>query len=308
MTETNVIFACDESGAKGKGDKREAYPGEVGVFAGFLVPEEIDLTARPVFQAIYEKYKPPTGKLHISDLPQDQQVALRQDVYAAIGKLNLPCFWYAIHVEGFHNSYQTEKKSLDELTMNLSEACPQPRVKGGSLQVSPPSMHEELFAGLYRHLIAFLEEQCQEQVSIEIRTDQIDRPILKDFEKAAEQLFDEGLLSETRFGYDTVTKKLVEGRIEFEVIWPPSMRIHVVVTRLVINPVRGGDGYVLAADVLANSLNYLFKNRGQSELYNPLNEPRAIRRHPLADQLTAIRDWRGGDLFADRVYRHPNSY
>jgi hypothetical protein len=56
--------------------------------------------ARPEFQAIYDRYKPPTGKLHIADLLPDRQEALRQEVYAAIRKVNLPCFWYAIHVDG----------------------------------------------------------------------------------------------------------------------------------------------------------------------------------------------------------------
>ena len=306
MTTTNVILACDESGAKGKGDKREAYPGEVGVFAGFLVPQEVEAKARPVFQTIYNRYRPPTGKLHISELLPDQQHGLRQDVYAAIRESNLPCFWYAIHVEGFYDWYETEKKLMDNMRNALLEAQPQPRIKGGSPRDEPPSMHEQLFAGLYRHLVAFLEEQGQTQVSIEIRTDQIDRSIAKDFRKAAEQLLSDAPLSETRTGFDMVTKKLVKGRIEIEVRWPPSLTMDVVVARLVINPVGDGDGYVLAADVLANSLNHLFKNRKESERYNPLNEPTAIRCHPLAAQLTAIRDWGEGDLFADRLYQHPN--
>jgi hypothetical protein len=36
---THVILACDESGAKGYADGDEQSPGEVGVFAGIMVPE-----------------------------------------------------------------------------------------------------------------------------------------------------------------------------------------------------------------------------------------------------------------------------
>ena len=109
-TTTNVVFGCDESGAKGYADQVEAYACEVGVFAGILVPQECEATARPECQAIYDRYKPTTGKLHIAELPPDQQEALRQDVYAAIRKLNLPCFWYAIHVDGLNDWYLRQKK------------------------------------------------------------------------------------------------------------------------------------------------------------------------------------------------------
>ena len=33
----DVYLICDESGAKGYSDVSEAYPGETGVFAGYLV-------------------------------------------------------------------------------------------------------------------------------------------------------------------------------------------------------------------------------------------------------------------------------
>jgi hypothetical protein len=85
------------------------------------------------------------------------------------------------------------------------------------------------------------------------------------------------------------------------------MQIEAVVTQLTINTVRDGDGYVLAADVLANSLHYLFKHRDQAELYEPLNQPAAIIKHPIAHHLAAFYDWGIGDLVGDRLYRHPKS-
>jgi hypothetical protein len=308
MTATNVVFACDESGAKGYADQVESHPGEVGVFAGILVPQEIDATARPEFQAIYDQYKPATGKLHIAELCPDQQEALRQDVYAAIRKLNLPCFWYAIHVDGLNNWHLTQKKFLDDARQAASAARqPPPRVKRNSPRDNPTSMHEELFAGLYAHLIAFLEERERKEVAIEVRTDPIDSPIVKNFEELAKRLLSDDPLLRTVKGWDTVTKQNVEGVIEVRVTMPPSMQIEAVVTKLTINTVRDGDGYVLAADVLANSLNYLFKHRDQAELYKPLNQPAAIIKHPIAHHLAAFYDWGIGDLVGDRLYRHPKS-
>lgn len=35
-----VYLICDESGAKGRSDKREKYEGETGVFAGVFVTED----------------------------------------------------------------------------------------------------------------------------------------------------------------------------------------------------------------------------------------------------------------------------
>ncbi|PKR48445.1 hypothetical protein [Thalassospira marina] len=308
MTLTKIVFACDESGAKGYADQTESFPGEVGVFAGILVPEECEAVARPEFQAIVDKYKPQVGKLHIADLTPEQQEALREDMYGAIRKLKLPCFWYAIHVEGLHEWHSTQSALLNNAKQTALTAKPVPRVKLGSDRATLPSMHEELFAGLYGHLIAFLEERNRKKVAVEVRTDQIDTPIVKNFEAFAKRLLSDDPYLKTVTGWDTVTKTVVEGQIEIGVRIPPEMQIETVVTQLAINAVRDDDdGYVLAADVLANSLNYLFKTRSQSELYAPLNRPEAIANHPIADSLAAFLDWGSGDVMGDGLYRHPQA-
>src|ERR1039458_151168 len=65
---THVIFACDESAAKGKADQDEQFPGQVGVIAGLFVPAEVS-ALRGDFDAVGKKYAPADGKLHIADLP-----------------------------------------------------------------------------------------------------------------------------------------------------------------------------------------------------------------------------------------------
>jgi hypothetical protein len=167
-------------------------------------------------------------------------------------------------------------------------------------------MHEELFAGLYSHLIAFLEERRRKRLSIEVRTDQIDSPIVKNFEDMAKRLLSEAPLVTATTGWDIDTNRVVHGKVEVGFKLPSSLQIEAVVEQLTINTVREDDGYVLAADVLANSLNHLFKNRQPSELYTPLNHPNAIAAHPLADSLAAFYDWGGGDLIGDRLFSHPN--
>ncbi|MEL6061420.1 MULTISPECIES: hypothetical protein [unclassified Methylobacterium] len=158
---TKVILACDESGAKGYADQNETYPGEVGVFAGIMVPDTHLPTVEPVFKSIYDRYKPATGKLHITDLDDAAKAKLRRDIYDAISRLQLPCFWYAIHVAGLH-AFHLRHQELRQMAKKMAEEArggEPPRVKRGSPREEPASMHVELFAGLYGHLIAFLEEK-----------------------------------------------------------------------------------------------------------------------------------------------------
>ena len=304
---TKLILACDESGAKGYADQDEAYPGEVGVFAGILIPDECLERITPKFQEIYNRYKPASGKLHIADLPDNLKEALRQDVYEAIRDFRLPCFWYAIHVSGLHNWHKSIEALAEDAKQKLLEARGAPRVKRGSPRPNPASMHVELFAGLYAHLIAFLEERQQKELDIEVRSDQIDSPIIKEFEAVAKRLLSEDPAVTTRTGFDTVTGQVVKGSIRVELKLPPEMQIEAVVRSLSINPVTDGDGLVLAADVLANSLNHLFKHRSDEERYGPLNAPKAVAAHPLAEHLDAFNDWGSGDLVGDCLYKHPKA-
>ena len=301
MTEpTRIILACDESGAKGYADQDERYPGEVGVFAGFLVPED-DLAERlPPFQALIPKYTPLGGKLHIADLSPEQQEALRQDVYGAIRNSELPCFWYAIHVAGFHSWHQVEER----LSKDARAAMAGSTVKRGSPRPDPSSLHAALFNGLYGHLIAFLEERGKTDVHIEVRSDQIDPPI-KVFKEEAHRLLSTDPNITRRTGFDTATKSLVHGQITSQAHIPPELEIKTVVRNLTFNPIQAGDGLVLAADVLANSLYHLFKTRPASERFSPLNTPAAVAAHPLAKNLDAFSNWGEGDLLGDRLYKHP---
>jgi hypothetical protein len=302
----HVVLACDESGAKGYADQDEAFPGEVGVFAGILIPQqEREEQARPIFQALCDRYRPAFGKLHIADLPPDQQEALRADVFGAIKEVGVPCFWYAIHVAGLHDWHKTERAAVDRAKQLTENGTSPPRIKRGSPREQVRSMHVELFAGLYGHLVAFLLERDCTATDIEIRTDQVDSPIVKEFEQVARRLLSDDPVLKTVKGWDTVTKQVVEGSIQVRLNIPESLVVAPAVRSLSINTVAIEDGYVLAADVLANSLNYMFKNRSQEELYSLLNGPDAIVSHPIADSLAAFRDWGTGDLVGDGLYRHP---
>ncbi|MDH0796450.1 MULTISPECIES: hypothetical protein [Pseudomonas] len=303
-----VFFYCDESGAKGYADQKEAFPGEIGVFAGILVPEQLHADLSEKFDTIALQFKPAEGKLHIADLPDEQKGALRQALFDEIQAAGLPCFWYAIHVAGL-NDYYTQQNELLRTSRAAVEAqrISPARVKTGSVREELPSMHVQLFAGLHAHIVAFLLERGLTNVDLEIRTDQVDSPLNKKFEEVATELLETDPQVIQTTGYDTLEKKVVHGQMTISVQYPAEMEIPPVIRSLSIKPIDDSDGLVLAADVLANSLHHHFKNRTEEELYSPLNEPEAVARHPLFEHLDAFYNWGTGDFIGDSLYRHPKA-
>ncbi|WP_066798594.1 hypothetical protein [Sphingomonas soli] len=299
-----IILACDESGAKGYADQDEQDPGEVGVFAGVFVPEEVLAAAELRLEAAIAPYRSIDGKLHITDLPPEQQHGLRADIFAAILELNLPCFWYAIHVAGFHNFHRMTQQILSDTRTDMAARNPNPRVKIGSPREKPESLHAMLFTGLYSHIVAYIEERRPGPVEIVVRTDNVDAPIAKLFRQEAAELLHTGPRTSTATGFDTVTKAVVSAEMRFEAKIPPALEVATTVQNLTITPVGDEDPIVVAADVLANSLCHLFHNRPPEDLYSDLNRPSAVEDHPLLDVLASFRNWGGPDP-SDRLYRHP---
>ncbi len=170
--------------------------------------------------------------------PNDQKEALRQDVYETIQGSDLPCFWYAIHVAGFHQRYIEEQQLLDEARAATAAS----RVKRGSPRPNPTSMHEALFVGLYAHLIAFLEERGRMDLYIEIRSDQIDKPIIEEFEKASIHLLSTEATVSRSTGFDTITRSIVHGQVSIKANFSPELAVQALVRELVFNPLPEGDG------------------------------------------------------------------
>lgn len=306
---TKVFFYCDESGAKGYANQDETYPGEVGVFTGIMIPEKYIAAQKSTFDQIASRYMPSSGKLHIADLSTEQQGRLRNELFSEINRSQFPCFWYAIHVAGLHayhlNQIELLKQSAEEL--RLARGGHEPRIKRGSSREDPVSMHIELFSGLYSHLVAFLAERSQVDVEIEIITDQVDTPIMKRFEEVANDLLNNDPVILKTTGFDTAAKKIVHGSVTSSAEWPPELDFSPVVKKLSIGTAPASDGLVLAVDVLANSLNHLFKNRAPDTLYGPLNCSNAVATHPLAEHLDAFNNWGSGDLIGDGIYQHPKA-
>jgi hypothetical protein len=137
------------------------------------------------------------------------------------------------------------------------------------------------------HLVAFMEERFGSPVEIEVCTDGVDAPIAKLFGEEAARLLDNSPRVHKVTGFDTADQKVVEGSITGTTRWPASLAIDTEVKTLDINPTGDDDPLVVAADVLANSLAYLFHHRGPDQLHADLNRPAAVADHPLHQSLDA---------------------
>ena len=210
---TFVVLVCDESGAKGYADRDETCPGEVGVFAGILIPGDRLNAIQAQFDAIAKKYQTSPGKVHITDLTPEQQAQLRKEMFDLITQLQLPCFFEATHVAGFHDYFRRLKKLSD--TARAQRRSP---VKLSGKGPEPESLHVALFFGLYSKFLAFCMERDQRLLHLEVRTDQVDSPIFKNFQGSANSLLDYGAKIERVTGFDPETKKVLHGTIETKVV------------------------------------------------------------------------------------------
>ncbi len=296
---TKIVLACDESGAKGYAGDGEKYPGEVGIFAGLLVPHEILAPAQASLDEVIKKYRPSgSGKLHITDLTPEQQESLRKEIFDRIISLHIPCFYEAIHVAGFDTAHQNLLDAID-----ASKNRTRSRIKRSANPVKAPSLHIAVFQGMYAKLLAFCMERGRHKLDIELRTDNVDGPIRDQFLKSAETLLDYGAKLKIVKGFDPVTKKVVEGTIETAAT-PKSDQLPISIELLELVLKDDTDGLVVAADVLANSLNHHFRQRQADQLFRALNTPDAFATHPLYQALDSFTNW-GGYNFTDSYYSHP---
>ena len=104
-------------------------------------------------------------------------------------------------------------------------------------------------------------------------------------------------------GFDPDTQTILHGTVETAEV-PPEHRLPIMIHQLDFKRVKHLDGLVLAADVLANSLAYLYRTRSAKERYRRLNRPEAVEAHPLAQSLDAFNDWGAFDA-SDLLYPHP---
>lgn len=135
-TDARFILPCDKSGAKGYANQDEQYPGGVGLFAGLLGPDAILSQTEAALESAIAPHRGIDSKLHITAITAPAQAALRHGLFDAIRRCQLPCFWYAIHVAGFHAHHNRMVGLLDDAAEQVRtlERFPQPLNRRGFLR------------------------------------------------------------------------------------------------------------------------------------------------------------------------------
>ena len=287
----DLVVFCDESGAKGYADQQEHFPGETGVFAGFFVPREYVSPLEAELRTITDSLSPDLEKPHITDISAEHQQHSRNGVYKIFLRNRVPCFYEAIYVQGFHADYERQCKALRNFVASTGSKLKK--------QPQPESLHTALFLGFYTKILDFCLKRGKTNLKIEIRTDKIDSPILKKFHQTGERfLCDERKIPLKKWNPET--QSVVYGSLTLK----HDTRSPFNIEDYIIAPTADDNGAIFAADVLANSFNYLLRQRERKQRFEPLNCREAVASHPLISILYAHPQESKWD-FADHMYAHP---
>lgn len=121
------VLILDESGAKAFSNKEEQYAGEFGLMCGLLVPEILLPEIRELAENSFSVFSQ-DGKLHLTDLRQEEQHTVREIFYDILKSRNLSWCYEAIYSQGLYESENNEDRG------------------GGGERVL---LHSELFLGVF---------------------------------------------------------------------------------------------------------------------------------------------------------------
>lgn len=296
---TAIVLYCDESGHKGPSTEQERRPGEIGVYAGLLMDPAMDAVAAPKFQEIADIFSGRTSKLHIADLNAGDQAELRERIFSLLLELKIPCFWSAIHKQGFFSLYETQRSTVLEALNRAEDLRGKPRTR--RLRGESEVLLDTLFQSFIGRVIAFCAERGKEDLDLTIRMDRTEPHVREDFpDLVADLLRPLHAPKVTPAGDLKIVTRVIAPP---EWLQPPA-RLH----GFQIEEPPPGNGLVLAADVLAHSLfQHLGPKRAASKLFAPLNSPDAIEEHPLAPVLLTFRCWPADDI-DDLLHVHPQGH
>ncbi|MDO8291015.1 MAG: hypothetical protein Q7T44_17510 [Parvibaculum sp.] len=291
-----IIFIADESGAKGYSSTQENQPGELGVMAGYLIPESCLDSVKQDFDCIRSKFFS-AGKVHITDLTASQQNEMRKEFFEYF--LERKIFWVyeATYVQGYAES----ALRLNELTKGAHQA--RRSEVSMSWREKHEMLHGTLFQGAFGKAVAFCMDMADVPFQIDVITDRTDDPILKLFHEKASELLSVGEDStHEATGFDRASKEVVRGKISISVGDPDNLLGDFSQVSFTI--VCDDSALTLAADVLANSVNYHLNQLQEESPGIALNRTRSMSEHPLQSLLYGGAEDDGIDI-SDALYRHP---
>jgi hypothetical protein len=296
---TAATFVIDESGAKGYSDNREGHLGELGVMAGFLIPNEYLEKVESEITSITNNYLI-DGKLHITDLESNDQESLRNNIFDYL--LSVRAFWTyeAMYVEGFYNNAQ---HVLD--MVNKANSSRRSNVKISSNE-KRDLLHSELFLGTFGKGVAFCIDNISQEFQLNVITDHVDKSILKLFNDSAQRLLSVGQRKEHKVtGYNPDTGTVVKGSVVSEITQGKELLGDFFGVKYDIKV--SDSPLTVAADVLVNSVHHHLSSLQKVTPGCQLNTIESIIDHPLSSIVYGITDSSSiMSQVADTIYRHPN--
>jgi hypothetical protein len=298
-----VIFVCDESGAKGFADKSEQTAREIGLVAGVIVPRAAEAAVRGKMATIAANCPPSAdGKLHITGLGEADSETLRKAVFQLIKDHGLSCVYSATATEGFHSSFEQFKTAEA-----VSAAAKPAHIVDRSPKLKPGRLHAELFQGAFGVVIAWCEDQYGEkaETTVHVRTDPVEEAILREFRTMAGELTSASLdQTEQLEFYDKAAKKPLSAMVEVKFkggeAYGPATHIKFTVQ------VDNDAAFTLLGDVVANSLFDHIKKKFAAGEIDDLHGPDAVNEHDLAGFIVGLNPPSGTPRLSDIVHRHPN--
>lgn len=274
-----TYLICDESGCKGFANNPISNLNDIGVFAGYCIPERVFSDVRSSVNIIANKYENSEGKTHITNLTEEHQNNLRQEIFNYL--LNCQGFYFfyeAIHHNGFCMHHLKNQQFLKE------HKHENPRFRTSN-NPQKYRLHTTLFQSLFIKNLALLIDLGFEQFEINVITDKIDSPIIKEFNNSIEQFLN--ISSTTEYtGYDTIDKTIRKGSISFSAEGLHDYRENLKNYNIQIVSEQDTN-LVLIADILANSILYYLNEDKDNK---NLNSKQSLIKHPLYKCLYAPDD------------------
>lgn len=291
-----VYFICDESGAKGYADKSEQYFGEVGIVAGYFIPEtHIDMVKQDLANITSQFVS--SGKLHITDLPDNDKQALREQIFKYFIDRNVICTYEAVFSEGFHKNHTENVNRLEKARINNTSSV---RLNEHE---KVEMLHAELLVGAFAKVVSFGIDNVGNDITFKIITDNIDKPIIKMFQKMANKFLN--IEDETKTvvtGWDKANGVKTQRTITTKI--SNSSEFLLDLSKITYEISCELSPLTVAADVLANSINYYFRSKPNA-LHALPNKPDAIRDHPLHSLFYGLWEEENFNWAADAIFMHP---
>lgn len=287
-----LYFICDESGAKGYEDNKEKNEGEIGVFAGYILPEERKEEIKEDMNKIIKKYNS-KGKFHITDLENPEE--FRKEIFNYIKTNEINFLYTAIYTQGFYNNYLKKKKLKEEAKENTN-----PNIRVTS-KTPKESLHVELFVNLVLKAFAFGLEYS-DSPELEIKIDHVDKIILKSMKKRLGEDLKSETIKEVK-AWDKDKKEKLEGTITTKVTFNDcldNVKYSISLT--------DDENLTIIADVLANSILHYLKEKNKSENnFLDLNTTETFKEYDLSEFCFGCtsKDMPMDDML-DIFFPHPN--